>query len=136
MEQVLGSICHNLRRIGGVSESSWWIYVFPHSHREDECYKLWNSKILWFSSLLEENNLQILVFNISIILFMLPCLALPEIYKAQLSVIMCELRLRTVPKSAAEESSRNGTRVYLILFCHFMTRNQKLQCSAVLKLSG
>ena len=44
-------------------------------------------------------------------------------------LMICSQRLYTVPKSAAEESSRNGTRVYLILLCHFMTQNQKLQCS-------
>ena len=41
-------------------------------------------------------------------------------------LMICSQRLYTVPKSAAEESSRNGTRVYLILLHHFMTQNQKL----------
>ena len=44
-------------------------------------------------------------------------------------LMICSQRLYTVPKSAAEESSRNGTRVYLILLHHFMTQNQKLRYS-------
>ena len=34
----------------------------------------------------------------------------------------------TTLKSAAAASSRNGTRIYLILLCHFMTQNQMLRC--------
>ena len=36
----------------------------------------------------------------------------------------------TTLKSAAAASSRNGTRIYLILLCHFMTQNQMLRCSS------
>ena len=32
-------------------------------------------------------------------------------------------------KSAVAALGRNGTRIYPILFCHFMTQNQKLWCS-------
>ena len=35
----------------------------------------------------------------------------------------------TTLKSAIAASSRNVTRIYPILLCHFMTQNQKLQCS-------
>ena len=35
----------------------------------------------------------------------------------------------TTLKSATAASSRNGTRIYLILLCHFMTQNQMLRCS-------
>ena len=37
--------------------------------------------------------------------------------------------INTTANSAADASSRNGTRIYLILLCHFMTHNQKLRCS-------
>ena len=35
----------------------------------------------------------------------------------------------TTLKSAIAASSRNGTRTYPILLCHFITQNQKLRCS-------
>ena len=35
----------------------------------------------------------------------------------------------TTLKLAIAASSRNGTRIYPILWCHFMTQNQKLWCS-------
>ena len=35
----------------------------------------------------------------------------------------------TTLKSAIAASSRNGTRTYSILLCHFMTQNWKLRCS-------
>ena len=34
----------------------------------------------------------------------------------------------TTLKSAAAASSRNGTRLYPIILCHFMAQNQKLWC--------
>ena len=35
----------------------------------------------------------------------------------------------TTLKSAIAASSRNVTRIYPILLCHFMTQSQKLRCS-------
>ena len=45
------------------------------------------------------------------------------------SVLLLLLLSSTTLKSAIAASSRNGTRIYPILLCHFMTQNQKLQCS-------
>ena len=38
------------------------------------------------------------------------------------------MKYATTLKSAAAASSRNGTRIYLILLCHFMTQNEKFWC--------
>ena len=35
----------------------------------------------------------------------------------------------TLKSAIAAASSRNGTRIYPFLLCHFMTQNQKLRCS-------
>ena len=42
---------------------------------------------------------------------------------------LCSTVSTTTVISAAKDSSRNGTRIYLILLCHFITQNQKLRCS-------
>ena len=39
---------------------------------------------------------------------------------------LCSTVSTTTVISAAKDSSRNGTRIYLILMCHFMTQNQIL----------